>query len=41
MADRQCSLRSSGELKIEYVDEDELLVQGRQWNGGRYSFMID
>ena len=47
IGDRNCSLRSSGEIRIEYVDVnedddgDEPLVQGRQWEGGRYGLMID
>ena len=36
---RQCFLRSTGEMKIVCVDEPS--VQGRQWQGGKYGFMID
>ena len=38
---RQCGLRSTGEMKIVYVGGDGPLIQGWQWNGGEYGFMID
>ena len=39
IGNRQCTLRSIGEMKVVYVDEWS--VQGRKWHGGQYGYMID
>ena len=36
---RQCSLKSTGEMQVNYVDEG--IVQGRSWEGGQIGFRID
>ena len=36
---RQCTLQSAGQMQVVYVNEPS--VQGRDWHGGEYGYMID
>lgn len=39
LGERQCMMRSVGEMRVEYVDGES--AQGRKWDGGRVGFLID